>query len=611
MILLCVLRIVVLIVLALVSGMQFHDAALTVLLHLGFTLAMGCGLLLLWIMVSLPFLRVCVTAFALALLSFSLFLSLSEPILGAIIGERLTPSTLSHFAGPGLFLSDYFWKPVIRYWYAVLPAVSLLAAYVIWILVTFWTVGRKPHRTPLRWIYPAVGAALGGATAVAISATSPSLLYPIEFDYVTQAVGTDGTQLGMSEEEAATRIREFAILPEGASWMDERYPLVYRWSAPRQLPVERPDIFIFVVESMRGASLRPFSPAGQSLVSVPAIEAMAEQGVVFQRLLSNGFPSGPGFVGISSGAWMHPVKRLDAAYASTSFDRLGNRLQSNGYHTGIITYDVRYDDKSNWVYDVFEDVIDSVAMGLPDDDATTVDEFSKWVSTADAASPKRPLFGIVLTKEPHIPYMWKTPEGNWTSGTSLSDNYARSINAVDSELARAFAFLKSRPRWRNTVIIILGDHANFLDQATSTGLPVDDTVFTGAIMSGGDPAIGPPRIDREPASQADISSTVLALAGDWRPTMALGRDLLADTTSRPPRALAIRNGGTRLDMGGKSIMIPTGATSAAEVTPIPNQPGASQVHVPAPETIAEAVRIWAWMIENDRVWSKKFLDQPQ
>lgn len=336
-VLLCVLRVLVLIVMAAATGMNYTDAALTVLMHLGFTVAVGSGLLLLWILVGSPFLRTCVTAFALVLLSFSLFLSLSEPILGAIIGERLTPSTLSHFAGPGLFLSDYFWKPVIRYWYAVLPAVSLLAAYVIWILITFWTVGRKPNSTPVRWIYPAVGAIVGGFTAIGISAASPSLLYPVELDYVTQTLGSDGTQLGISEQEAVAHIRDFALLPVGASWLDERYPLVYRWNTQPEVMAEKPDIFIFVVESMRGASLRPFNPDGRSLVSVPAIEAMAEQGVVFQHFLSNGFPSGPGFVGISSGAWMHPDKRLDAAYAATSFDRLGSRLRSVGYRTGIIT----------------------------------------------------------------------------------------------------------------------------------------------------------------------------------------------------------------------------------------------------------------------------------
>ncbi len=609
-VLLCIMRVLVLVAMSVVKEASFSETALTVFLHLGFTLFIGCGLLLLWVVVRLPFLRACVTAVALILLSISLFLSLSDPILDAIIGERLTPSTLTHFAGPGLFVSDYFWKPVLHYWYAVFPAVTLLAAYIIWTLVTFWTVGRNPHRTPMRWIYPAIGAAVGGAMAFAATSASPSILYPVEIDYVTQTLGSDGTRLGMSEQEAAERIRDFTILPKGASWVDERYPLVYRWDTPRPAPTEKPDIFIFVVESLRGENLRPVNPDGQALVSVPAIEAMASQGVVFQHFLSNGFPSGPGFVGISSGAWMHPVKRLDAAYASTSFDRLGSRLRSAGYHTGIITYDVRYDDKTNWVNDVFEDVVDCVALGLADDDAVTVDKFSEWVAKADAATPTRPLFGIFLTKEPHLPYMTKDATGNWVAGSNLAENYARSINQVDAELSRAFAFLKARPRWKNTIVIILGDHANYLDQSVSSGLPVNDTVLTGAIFSGGDPVIGPPRVNRAPASQADISSTVLALAGDWRPAMALGRDLLSDDPARPPRALAIRNGGSRLDMGGQSIMVPKGATSAAEVTPLAQEPDVAPVAVPDPESIAEAVRIWSWMIENDRVWNKNFLDQP-
>ena len=271
---------------------------------------------------------------------------------------------------------------------------------------------------------------------------------------------------------------------------------------------------------------------------------------------------------------------------------------------------MRYDDKTNWVNDVFEDVVDCVALGLDDNDAVTVDKFNEWIAKADATTPQRPLFGIFLTKEPHLPYMTKDAHGNWTAGSDLSDNYARSIHQVDGELNRAFAFLKTWPRWQNTVVIILGDHANYLDQSQSSGLPVDDTVFTGAIISGGGPIIGPARVDREPASQADIASTVLALAGDWRPAMALGRDLLSDDPSRPPRALAIRNGGTRLDMGGMSIMVPKGATSAAEITPLAQGPNAVPVAVPDPESIAEAVRIWSWMIETDRVWNQKFLDRP-
>ena len=499
-VLLCALRAAVLVGMALLTGDAVLPSALTLAMHVGFSLALGSALLIVWKVATLPSLRVGVTAIALVLLSFSLFLSLSDPILMAIIGERLTPSTLSHFAGPGLFLSDYFWKPVKAYWPAVSTAVALLAAYIVWVLRVFWKVGRKPGLTPVGWFAPAIGLVAGGVLFAVPYVTSPALTEPVELDYVKQAFAIDGTRLGMSEGEATKRIRAFVGLPAGAAWVDDHYPLVYRWLSPQSKPAVQPDIFVFVVESMRGKSLRATNPDGSNLASAPAIEAMARDGVVFPHFLSNGFPSGPGFVGLSSGAWMHPVKRLDAAFSSTSFDRLGARLRSNGYRTGIVTYDVRYDDKTNWVHDVFEDVVDCIALGLQALDSVTTDQFISWVKNADTAA-ERPLFGVFLTMEPHLPYNWKSADGQWTFGPNLADNYARSLHDVDTELQRSFDYLKSRARWKDTVIIILGDHANFLDQGTSTGLPVDDSVLTGAIIAGGASAIGVPRVITAPASR--------------------------------------------------------------------------------------------------------------
>ena len=597
------MRAVVLVLTAVLMKTSLSLTLFTIMLHVGFALLLGSALLVLWILARVAALRIAVTAIALLVLSFSLFLSVSDPILFAIIGERLVPSTLAHFAGPGLFLSDYFWKPVIAYWHAVSSALALLLLYVIWVFAQFWNVGRKPELTPMRLRFGLGGLAVGAGLSFFSITALPQVVNPVEIDYLTELTGLNGTRLGLTEEEAVSRIRDFTGLPKGAEWVDERFPLVYRWKDTAPVVSVQPDIFIFVVESMRGASLRPINPDGTQLVSAPAIEALAREGVVFRRFLSNGFPSGPGFVGISSGAWMHGVKRLDAAYKDTSFDRLGSRLRSVNYRTGIVTYDVRYDDKTNWVYDVFEDVIDCVAMGLADEDAVTAQQFINWVQGADAEPAQRPLFGIFLTKEPHLPYQWKNEAGQWTFGKDLTQNYARSFGQMDEVLAGIFTFLKSRPRWRNTVILIVGDHANFLQQGESTGLPVDDAVFTGAIIAGGDPVVGSPRVVNDPASQSDIASTVLVLAGDRRPAMALGRNLLAVDPERKPRALSIRSGGVRLDTPGSSVIFPSNAPSRVSVSQLnPDAPSG-----PDPERIAEAVRVWSWLIETDRVWDSKLL----
>jgi hypothetical protein len=605
--LLILLRAGVLVILAAFTGGSILSALPTVALHLSFTVGLGCALLLVWHIATASMLRMAVTAIALTGLSFSLFLSLSDPILMAIIGERLTPSTLSHFAGPGLFLSDYFWKPVRAYWPAVSTAVALLLVYMVWVLRLFWRNGRNPNRTPLKLSGAVAGLVLGAGGYLLVDASDPALVQPIEVDYVRQVFGIDGSRLGMTESAATERIRAFAGLPEGAEWLDDRYPLVYRWRTVPPVPKSKPDVFIFVVESMRAETVRATNPDGASTVALPAIDAMAKDGVVIPNFLSNGFPSGPGFVGLSSGAWMHPVKRLDAAFQSTMFDRLGFRLRSQGYRTGLVTYDVRYDDKTSWVHSVFEDVIDCVALGLPASDEVSVSQFVNWVSSADIQGD-RPLFGIFLTKEPHLPYLWPAEDGRWTFGPDLRDNYERSIRAVDQQLQKAFDFLRTRPRWKDTIVIVLGDHANFLNQGESTGLPVDDSVRTGAIIGGGSSLLGVPRIDLAPASQADIPSTVLALAGDFRPAMALGRNLLANQPNRPPRALAIRNGGVRLDHSNGSVMMPEGSPDRAIYYRDGNVTKDISPTIPSPETISEAVRIWAWMIENDRVWSNRFLE---
>jgi hypothetical protein len=90
--------------------------------------------------------------------------------------------------------------------------------------------------------------------------------------------------------------------------------------------------------------------------------------------------------------------------------------------------------------------------------------------------------------------------------------------------------------------------------------------------------------------------------------MALGRNLLSNDPGRSARALAIRNGGTRLDMSGVSMMIPKGSGEAAEMVVFDQAKADAGEAVPTPAETVEAVQIWSWMIENDRVWDETFLD---
>ena len=125
---LIIVRMIVLLVMAILAGLpSWTDTVLSFLSiaawHAGEAVLLIAAFLLAW--KALPILRIPISGVALPLFMVLLFLSVSDPILQSIIGERLTPSTLRHFKGPSLFVSDNFWMPVKANWIRVSLALSV------------------------------------------------------------------------------------------------------------------------------------------------------------------------------------------------------------------------------------------------------------------------------------------------------------------------------------------------------------------------------------------------------------------------------------------------------------------------------------------------------
>ena len=56
------------------------------------------------------------------------------------------------------------------------------------------------------------------------------------------------------------------------------------------------------------------------------------------------------------------------------------------------------------------------------------------------------------------------------------------------------------------------------------------------------------------------------------------------------------------------MIIPKGSGEAAEIIVFDEEQAGGSASVPTAAEIVEAVQIWSWMIENDRVWDESFLD---
>jgi len=616
---LIVVRLIVLLVMAIIVGIgSWSDAVLSYLSvaawHAGEAVILVAILLLAW--KSIPPLRIPISAFALPLFMVLLFLSVSDPILQSIIGERLTPSTLRHFKGPSLFVSDNFWMPVKANWIRVSLAMAVLLAYVGWLAMLFIRKGLQPRQTPVRIAQPAGMLALGAALiAVPASLSSRPVLQPVEIAYFKELAGLDKASIDVSDKEAVARIRSFVGLPPGARWLDTRYPLVYAQApdAGRDVAaIERPDIFLIGIESLRGENLRHINPGGPWHVETPNLQRLADKGVVFPRYISNAFPTGPGYMSLTYSVWPHPSKRIIPEFKHIFLDGISQRLRSLGYTTVHAEGDPNFDRKSAWVEGNFSAQIDLRALRVPQTQNQLVNHLISWIETQDRREPRDPLFAVMLTPQPHMPYEWPVDETERLDfGDSLVDNYKHSLNYVDKHLGRLFRFLEGRDRWRNTVIIVTGDHANFDDQKKTVSTPVNDTQWTSAMIIGPERLIGKPRRVAAPASHVDLHPTILKLVRDGRPTANLGRDLLQDVSRGRLYALAVRNGGTRLDMGDVTMILEKHSARRATFRgsfPFDSnsEPGGDALPVSA-EQVAGVVRIWTYLLEANRVWNPRFL----
>jgi arylsulfatase A-like enzyme len=146
----------------------------------------------------------------------------------------------------------------------------------------------------------------------------------------------------------------------------------------------------------------------------------------------------------------------------------------------------------------------------------------------------------IKTSNPHLPYQTPNDEtGEMTYGNSLPDNYINSIKYVDRHIGKFIHFLKNRKRKNNTIIIITGDHSNYIDQSKISPLPDNDTVWTSSLIYGPPNIVGKPGKINLPASHVDLNPTILAMAGDKRPTASLGRNLLENSNDTSPFAITI------------------------------------------------------------------------
>lgn len=307
---------------------------------------------------------------------------------------------------------------------------------------------------------------------------------------------------------------------------------IYTPPAEGQLPQVR-NVVVILMESMAG---RYIGAMGNQDGITPNFDALAKQGLLFQRVFSNGTHTHQGMF-----ATMACFPNLPAfeylmrmPEGSHQFSGLPQLLSARGYddiyvYNGSFSWDNQSGFFGNQGMRNFvgrEDFVDPVFIdptwGVSDQDmfARGADELARL------GRQGKPFYALLQTLSNHTPYAWPEdlPVERVTGHGSL-DEHLTAMRYADWSLGQFFAKARQEPYFKDTLFVVLGDHGFGNDEQITE---MDLSRFSIPLL-----LIGPGVQETfggssaTVGSQIDVVPTIMGRLGQPVQQQCWGRDLLA------------------------------------------------------------------------------------
>lgn len=286
---------------------------------------------------------------------------------------------------------------------------------------------------------------------------------------------------------------------------------------------EKPDIILLTIESFRGYTALVQNERNCNLL--PNICGLVQEGVLYTKGASVGYPSIEGMLGIQAGIWSHPEKTLLSDRASVSMRALPEILSQAGYHRMVLTAtEPSFDNLIPWFnkwYDYYEYTPEN------QHDVPIADRFKELYRNR----PKdKPLYFNWMSTTMHIPF--SMPKGVEIESKDPAKKYERTLAYMDSAVGIVLEEVKNGERKNNTIFILTGDHSiptqaqnNHYGNGVHPGYIWVPIIFAGQGIA---PEIDSIRV----ASHADIPPSILHLLNLNVSNHFPGENLFAEGSSR-------------------------------------------------------------------------------
>jgi choline-sulfatase len=280
-------------------------------------------------------------------------------------------------------------------------------------------------------------------------------------------------------------------------------------------PHTRPDVVLVTIDTLRADHVGCY---GARMVKTPTLDALAHDGVVFERAISQVPLTWPSHAVILTGTYpfQNGVQDFTGQPLAAQFRSVAQAFKQAGYATGAVVSTFVLDRSWGLArgFDFYDDEFSAQSFEKKD---VALVERRAGESVAHAISwlkttRHRPFFLWLHLYDPHSPYDPPEPY----RAEYRSHLYDGEIAYADHELGGLMAWLKQNKLYDSSLIIVLSDHGESLGEhgEDEHGFFVyDATVHVPLIIKAPAASRIPPQRRRDPVESAAVAPTLMQLAG--------------------------------------------------------------------------------------------------
>lgn len=276
-------------------------------------------------------------------------------------------------------------------------------------------------------------------------------------------------------------------------------------SKPSLFNIKKPNVVVMVLESFMSLDISELG--GMNGVAV-RLDSLCKEGVLFTNFYANSFRTDRGLVSVLSGFPAQPNTSIMKFPRKTQkLPSFPMSLKNAGYQLQYLYGgDVDFTSMRSYLKVCgFDNIVEDVSFkanesttkwGVPDHLV-----FKRLYSEIEKQQ-KKPFLKIIQTLSSHDPFDVPYP-------VKIKDPYLNSVSYTDSCLGDFIDKLKKLEVWKNTIVIMVPDHAMRypygIDNRSVNRYKIPLIIVGGALKS-------PSKIDTY-ASQIDIAATLLSQLG--------------------------------------------------------------------------------------------------